>query len=210
MLPSGTEGGKGTKRFFMKLQLPTNHSNTDEGWAECDRHLAAIDWKAVAASNHFQEPCADDHAEEEEAELHALDVEYEARMAAEDAMRQQLFERLYNGGSYDFLCRTNDFRRAFQRGVLSPEQMKQHIEEQLQKKTEELRSLKAFAEDFKQFVELSPFKRQALCCIDCKAAESPLKEASGWMEAALTGNLRCTCGESTQTHKACPKMKSPF
>jgi dipeptidase len=191
----------------MKLQLPTNHSNTDEGLAEYERQLAAIDWKAVAASIHFQEPCVKDHTEEET--LRVFD-ECDARMAAEDAMRQQLFERLYNGGSCDFLCRTNDFRKAFQRGVLSPEQMKQHIEEQLQKKTEELRSLKAFAEDFKQFVELSPFKRQALCCIDCKAAKSPLKEASGWMEAALTGNLRCTCGESTQTHKACPKLKTTF
>lgn len=192
----------------MKLQLPTNHGITDERLAECDRQLAAIDWKAVAASNHFQEPCADDDHAEEEADLYAFDAEYKARSAAEDAMRQQLYERLYNGGSCDFLCRTNDFRKAFQRGVLSPEQMKQHIEEQLQKKMEELRSLNAFAEDFRQFVELSPFKRQALCCIDCKAAESPLKEASGWLEAALTGNLCCTCGESTQTHKACPKMKS--
>ena len=194
----------------MKLQLPTNYSNTDEGLAEYNRQVAAIDWKAVAASVHFQEPCADAHTEEEEAALQACDDEYNARVTAEDAMRQQLFERLYNGGSYNFLCRTNDFRKAFQRDILSPEQVKQHVEELIQKKMKELRSLNAFAEDFKQFVELSPFKRQALCCIDCKMAESPLKEASGWMEAALTGNLRCTCGESTQTHKVCPKLKSVF
>ena len=60
-----------------------------------------------------------------------------------------------------------------------------------------------------KLVELAPYKRQVLNCVECKNARLPVQccdSGMGVLDASLLGEVVCACGQDTARDTPCNKV----